>query len=57
MVKKASKSLKSNANPEKKTKSKKRVRGSKSQPSQKKKVINFVSGNKNKLRELNDIFN
>ena len=57
MVKKASKSLKSNANPEKKTKSKKRVRGSKSQPSQKKKVINFVSGNKNKLRELSDIFN
>ena len=63
MVKKISKSLK--AKPEKKSKSKsksnKRIRGSKSQSKDKKlkskKVINFVSGNKNKLRELSDIFN
>ena len=42
----------------KKNKPKKNIqKKSKSQKITKRKVINFVSGNKNKLRELNDLFN
>ena len=58
MTKKVTQKSKSKAKPEKKAKSQKRVRGSKSQQLPiKRKIINFVSGNKNKLKELNDIFN
>ena len=55
MAKKISKNKK--AKPEKKSSSAKRSRTSKSQKPTKRKIINFVSGNKNKLIELTDIFN
>ena len=55
MAKKISKKAKGNQ--EKKSKPSKKARASKSQKLSKKKIINFVSGNKNKLRELSDIFN
>ena len=35
----------------------KKTKSSETQKMSKKKIINFVSGNKNKLRELNEIFN
>ena len=57
MTKKVPQKSKSKAKPQSKAKSPKRIRGSKSQQLPiKSKIINFVSGNKNKLRELNDIF-
>ena len=55
MAKKTSKGIKSKK--ENKSKRNKRSRSTKSLKLSRRKIINFVSGNKNKLRELSDIFN
>ena len=56
MVKKLSSKKKENTDKKTKAKASKKIRTSKSQKLSKKKIINFVSGNKNKLKELTDIF-
>ena len=55
MAKKTSKGIKSKK--ENKSKNNTRSRSTKSLKLSRRKIINFVSGNKNKLRELSDIFN